>query len=603
MIEDLLREQILKTDSNTLISKYSNIGANPIKRETAKSLFYEAGKRNPAKYGQFLFYSLGSYENDFKNAYYRSESVSFNKSISSIASKNPSAGMLVKETMSNESVASQNTGNLSGIVSSTTYIGNIIGGLSAPYYWKDFLYCKYYGSIPNNYMITLRRFPTPVLDNMSIPAALKDNEAYITEGVGRPVAQAITWFGGNTGNSLSGILSFTTGLKWLPATQEEIKRQEAFSKGLFTGDQGIGPRSFIGSTLDKISPQVKNIYDAGRSIVEGLTIATDPNETVTKARRTRALRDKSKDLGGVMSEYIWTSVDVVTTTQVRAAGLPFTWSDIVLVFDYDLTSVGEVNSKAAMLDILANLLSIGTNYGNFLTPDIRYQADTPAIAFPGGDRGLELYYSNPIKWFTDFGNKLADATTKTLNDPESNAVDDVRAKLSNLLLEGGNDPAKFVDQIKQFENTLGTAAGRLIKLSVSGELTDNYRAPLSLLTGAPVGEWHVTVGNPCNPIAMIGNLVCDGVKIEFTESLGPDDFPTGVKATFTLKHGRERERGEIESIFNRGDGKLYQSVLKTSANAQSFASTGDVNGNVLSEATKNAYLDGQSWQKIPPGGG
>ena len=30
----------------------------------------------------------------------------------------------------------------------------------------DFAYCKYYGKIPNNYMITLRRFPTPCEDDI-----------------------------------------------------------------------------------------------------------------------------------------------------------------------------------------------------------------------------------------------------------------------------------------------------------------------------------------------------------------------------------------------------------------------------------------------------
>ena len=62
-LDYLLQEQIYKTDSNSLISKYSNIGANPIKGPTPKSLFYEAAKRNPGKYGQYLFYSLGSFDN------------------------------------------------------------------------------------------------------------------------------------------------------------------------------------------------------------------------------------------------------------------------------------------------------------------------------------------------------------------------------------------------------------------------------------------------------------------------------------------------------------------------------------------------------------
>ena len=79
----------------------------------------------------------------------------------------------------------------------------------------------------------------------------------------------------------------------------------------------------------------------------------------------------------------------------------------------------------------------------------------------------------------------------------------------------------------------------------------------ALLTGEPVGEWHITIGNPLNPIAMIGNLVCTGVEVEFNEELGPDDFPTEVKITVKLDHAMARDRDAIESIFNRGMGRIY----------------------------------------------
>jgi len=33
-----------------------------------------------------------------------------------------------------------------------------------------------------------------------------------------PVAYVVTWFGGDTGNSLSSLMNFTTGIKWGEAT-------------------------------------------------------------------------------------------------------------------------------------------------------------------------------------------------------------------------------------------------------------------------------------------------------------------------------------------------------------------------------------------------
>ena len=173
-------EATLQGTANSIISDASNLGSNnPYKGPTAKSLFYEAAKRTPGKYGQYLFYSLGSGGNDFIDTYYRSESSDYNTRVSSIQSKNPTAGFLVRETATFEAASDQNTGILSGLLGNIE--GSIIGGLSAPYYWKDFLYCKHYGTIPNNYMITLRRFPTPVLDNLSVPGSKNSIKSFMVK--------------------------------------------------------------------------------------------------------------------------------------------------------------------------------------------------------------------------------------------------------------------------------------------------------------------------------------------------------------------------------------------------------------------------------------
>ena len=598
----LLYEATLQGTANDIISEASNLGSNnPNKGPTARSLFYEASKRNPGKYGQYLFYSLGSGGNDFIDAYYRSESSDYNTRVSSIQSKNPTAGFLVRETATFESVADVNTGILSGLLGSIE--GSIIGGLSAPYYWKDFLYCKHYGTIPNNYMITLRRFPTPVLDNLSLPGekhSIKSSESYHAGGAGRPVAQAVTWFGGNTGNALTELITFSTGIVWNSTSQGAVLTQEAFSKGFFQD----GPIKFFGGAMQKISEDMGNAFDATAALAEGIMIATDPDETISKGIRAKGLRDLAKERAGIMGEYIWTSVDVVTDGYTRGTGLSFTWEGLSLIFEYELSSIGEVNSKAAFLDLMGNLLSIGTNYGNFLTPDIRYNSNFPAIGFPGGDEGLQEYYKDPMGWLLTYGSKIANVTggsdssetPETVGGDQGGTDEASIAKIKEIYTRlGKNSGNNIADTLNEITNALGDDASRFLKTAMTGEFIDKYQAPLSFLTGAPIGEWHVVIGNPCNPIAMIGNLICEGVTIGFGDTLGPDDFPTTMKATFTLKHARNRERGEIESIFNRGDGRLYHSTQKTSANLQSFGAFADVAGNVLSEDTPDQALSTGLW--------
>lgn len=567
---------------NDLVQRWSNIGtSNPYKGPTARTLFYEAGKRRPGKYGQFLFYSLGNHDNNFIDSYYRSENREYNKAVSSRKSKNPSAGHLVRETFALESADCNSI--FSGFLSS--FEKSIIGGLAAPYYWKDFLFCKYYATIPNNYMITLRRFPTPVLDNLSVPSAIKSSGSFNLEGANRPVAQAVTWFGGNTGNKLSELLSFSSGIKWNPKNQDPVLTQQSMTQGAFNDATNLfGDITGLGD-----GDAIKNT----KAVLEALAVSSDPNNTSIENSRFMKFRDLMKDpgKGGLLSEYIWTSVDVVDKTYLRGVGLPFTWGSgetMSVTFEYDLTSVGEVNTKASMLDIMANLLSIGTNYGSFLTPDFRYNANFSAFGFPGGNKGYEMMFKNPMQFFVDYGDKFINSSNSTNSSSDLNKgsfndqqVAQFKTSMETLTKNSSGNYKAVYDALKK---EFGGAADRLLQLTFSPTLIEAYQFPASLLTGAPIGEWHLVIGNPCNPIAMIGNLICDGVKIDFGEALGPDDFPTSLKAVFTLKHARDRERGEIESIFNRGDGRLYQSSMPTTSDAQSYNAIQTVDGKGLQQA-------------------
>lgn len=587
------RETQLDSASAQLTGRMSNLGSvNANKGPTARTLFYNGGFYNSddAKYGQFLFYSFGNNQNNFVQEYYKSENREFNGNISSVssvtgrgASKNPSAGQLVRVTQDvlSEIDATAGTDNQDTTPNNSTR-GNkslIIGGASAPYYWKDFLYCKYYGTIPNNYMVTLRRFPAPMRDNLSIPEQLLASDLYKKQGAGRPVAQAVTWWGGNTDNSLNEIIGFSAGLQWDSKTQDDVKYQKGFDQGFFKSVLG---RAFAGAAAGSGAGELL----ARMGDVANLAVAaTDGGrQEVTIPKINFALRDKMISEGGPLSDFIFVSVDTVDKTWVRGRGLTFTETPIKLKFHYELTSVGEVNTKAAMMDIIGNLLAIGTNYGNFLTPDIRYDNTFPAIGFPGGDEGLNAFYSDPIKWTKTAIKYLSDPDGLTMNDPQAqqfkesaNSIEKAVAELQSTVKQlASSDIGALNDLIES-----NSAIGNILAFALADDFIENIQLPVALQTGAPTGEWHMVVGNPMNPIAMVGNLICEGVDIEFSEVLGPDDFPTEVIATFTLKHGRDRERGEIESMFNRGDGRLYQSTIPTYASNQSSFSQGLSNGQTV----------------------
>jgi hypothetical protein len=269
---------------------------------------------------------------------------------------------------------------------------------------------------------------------------------------------------------------------------------------------------------------------------------------------------------------------------MRARGLNGHDEQFSIKFHYELTSVGEVNTKAAMVDIIGNLLGLCTNYGQFLTPEIRYDNGFPAFNFPGGDPGLNQFYSDPVRYIKSLILYSMDPNSSS-TDPAAGTVSGAVSQvtkatdwLNNALknLEGQTEGnikdglLKILDS-DEFSN--------LVKTGMADKFIENVYMPQLVLTGAPVGEWHLVVGNPCNPIAMIGNLICLDLSIEFGENLGPDDFPTELTATIQLQHATERERGQIESMFNRGGGRLYQSSAPVYSNSQSLESQGTTQGN------------------------
>lgn len=611
-------QRLLQNSTKEVVDKAYNSGnVNPYAGPTARSLFYNAAiyDYNSAKYGQYLFYSIvGNNDPNFYENYYLSERTDYNSKISetnpvSGGSRNPSAGFLVRQTQSNLGVANQRRNNIFSFLFGPGDEGSfIVGGASAPYYWRDFIYCKYYGHIPNNYMLTLRRFPSPMRDNLSLPSKVKNSDLYKVQGAGRPVAQAVTWFGGNTGNSLSDILQISTGLRWDEKTQGALIEQKGFASGIFKNQLG----DLLGGAFGAIGGQSgTEAFSVIGAATDAMISSSDSGyQESVAARRNKALRDKAISPGGPLSDFIWVSVDTVDQAVIRARGLDGVFNEFSLNFQYELTSVGEVNSKAAMVDILGNLLGLTTNYGNFLTPEIRYDNNFPAVNFPGGNEGLAQFYTDPVQFVKTLIRFAVDPNQTTNGDPVAegvagtiNAVSKARDFWSSTLTQMQNKT------LKDFANDLGNSSqfNNILLYAFTETFLNDIVFPSSVLTGLPTGEWHLVVGNPCNPIAMMGNLVCKGIDITFGETLGPDDFPTELTAKITMKHARARERGEIESMFNRGGGRLYQSVAQTYSNSQSTGAFATVNGDVITSPNKDGtndlstfYGPGLSTDQYPP---
>jgi hypothetical protein len=522
-----------------------------------KSLFYDAGTAHGAYNGLFAYYVLGKGRGV---KYHNSESVEGNSVITPIESRNPTARMIIEVTSRRGA-----DGVPAYLDSNNSFRGQV-------YNVKDFIFCKHYGIIPNNRMLTLRRFPHPTLDSLrilpdvsigikldssnpnsvssekvSVPDLDRLKDKFGKENSTLPVCQAVTYFGEGTGNNLNAILGISTGLMFSYETQESLKNEKTGDPGLMNSPFGDLIKSFIMTGDSKIDP------DAADKIVGTLL---SPEKNLNRLRRF--LLDSATTSDGPLSKKIFVNVNTVNQIMTRKQGFSggAEGSAFTLNFEYNLTSVGAVNSKLLFLDLITNLLSLGSDYGQFLSPELRLEQTNVGIGFPGGAAGYAKSIVDPLGYIRDqVSGVLSSQNVNALATAETSVKKDIE-EASNEIKNFINDPSKGIPKDGHFYKSIA------VMLS-DAFLKKIYYQPI-MLSGYPTGEWHLVVGNPLNPIAMMGNLVCTNVKISLNDDLGPDDFPTEIKASFTLSPGRQRHRGDWESMFNRGNGRLYLGQLTTS---------------------------------------
>jgi len=394
-------------------------------------------------------------------------------------------------------------------------------------------------------MITLRRFAAPILDNLKFPgmAGATNQAAGTGSDTGTnshvsfpPMATAITYFGGETGNSLNSILKFTTGVPW-----EDVQASVWEVNAATTPDSKAGPGKLYG----ELTRFAEMLNVAGGHFDRDLVM-------------NQGAMPPDPYANGPYENRIMGPINRIDSVKKRKAGMTFAWEGLNLVFEYVARPVGGVNPKAALLDIMSNFLVMGSASAVFFGGAHRFMADPARYPFLGGDKGIEKWYSgHPIEWGTT---ALQDLTGKA-QVAGTGLWANAKAFFSALM--GGEGGAKLFGGLDGLFSSSGSGTGAVkniineaIAKKTAGQIP-YLQGMRAILTGEPIGEWHITIGNPLNPIAMIGNLICEGIDVEFNDELGPDDFPTEIKITVKLKHAMARDRDAIESIFNRGMGRIY----------------------------------------------
>jgi hypothetical protein len=388
---------------------------------------------------------------------------------------------------------------------------------------QDFLYLKHYKQIPVNHLVTLRRFPVPVNDNifdLAVTPAPKEGESAQLESVDATQVAgvtAVTYLGETAGNKLDDILKFSYGLNW-----EEIKSE-------MEDIEGSG-----GYTQQPFYNKIGGIGRATADTIKGVS----PGQKF-RAQQQEGSGDR---FGTTYASFVIGPVNVIDRTTIRNRGLKFE-NDIKLKFDYELKSLNYVNPKIAMIDIISNMLTMTTNNAQF---------------FGGGHR----YYGSGGYVASSFGN-MSLLRSGDFAGYVGSVVNDVETGFKNVF-GGGTGDFSLKNLADGGLKTGKTLLGNLL----GGFLGKNFgaiggtQATKAFISGEPTGEWHITIGNPLNPIVMMGNMYCDNAIMTLGNGLGYDDFPMDVSFELDIKHAKPRDKGDIENMFNSGRGRIYASAAK-----------------------------------------
>lgn len=376
---------------------------------------------------------------------------------------------------------------------------------STPYYASDFLFAKHFERIPLNKLVTLRRFPFPTYDNLT----WGENKAF------KPIAQAITYFGEPTGNELKELTKMAGEIKW-----KELEAQVHDVEG---NEQGFESTPFVGQS-GRLGAGLKFLGALG-----------SPGTQDLSGRKQANMQAAAKYNNFEYTNRVLGPVNVVSKTHVRDRGIGAS-NEYSINFEYTLRSYNSINPRVAMLDLCCNMLALTFNNAKFWGGANRYFPNQPQFGFLGDQKA---FYGGR------YGEYIG-SVVKQLGDGLGKGLDMIGQLISGIL---SGDLSSLTGLGKKGGSALMDMQAQKTRPQVLG-----FHA---LLTGLPIGEWHLTIGNPYRPILSLGNMIVSNFEMELDGHLGIDDFPSDLKFVIKLKNGRPRDKGDLESMMSLGEGRMY----------------------------------------------
>ena len=436
----------------------------------------------------------------------------------------------------------------------------------AKYRYIDFMFCRDLGKIPNNHLLTLRKFTRPVGDNINTRLPKSDTPYNFNQSM--DVGRLVTWFG-NGDNKLEDIIKYNYAATF---KQFDSKIQPVDSH---EDDESTG---VIGKLVNTVNPRYNQAMSQGRTGAHNFISQLGGRYLSTSfANFGHGGQYDRHDIFGMYDNHkVYEPKNTIQSTHVYEGKLTFS-QEFTIKFSYKLRAYDNINPRAAFLDLIGNILAVTYRSGTFWGGSRMFRGAPPNKV---GTAKVNAFLDRTFDTLGGIGNNLLSGNLDIGGTLGSiwGAVKQIASDAFNTAksLALGNTSTKGKSPLQ--------VIGAIVKHTglwkgVQGMIKNGLGRPAvyaldSLLTGDNVGLWHLTIGNPRNPIMSIGNLIIDKSEITQSGPLGLDDFPTDLIVSVSLKHGRPRDSAEIQKMYTKGSGPIYTPLgAKAASNFYKLTST------------------------------
>lgn len=436
----------------------------------------------------------------------------------------------------------------------------------AKYRYIDFMFCRDLGKIPNNHLLTLRKFTRPVGDNINTRLPKSDTPYNFNQSM--DVGRLVTWFG-NGDNKLEDIIkyNYVATFKQFDSKVDVVDSHE--------DEESTG---IIGKIVNTINPRYNQAMSQGRTGAHNFISQLGGRYLSTSyANFGRGGQYDRHDIFGMYDHHkVYEPKNTIQSTHVYEGKLTFS-QEFTIKFSYKLRAYDNINPRAAFLDLIGNILAVTYRSGTFWGGSRMFRGAPPNKV---GTAKVNAFLDRTFDTLGGIGNNLLSGNLDiggtlgsiwgAVKQIASDAFNTAKSLALGNTSTKGKSPLQVIGAIVKHTGLWSGVQG-MIK---NGLGRPAVYALDSLLTGDNVGLWHLTIGNPRNPIMSIGNLIIDKSEITQSGPLGLDDFPTDLMVSVSLKHGRPRDSAEIQKMYTKGSGPIYTPLgAKAASNFYKLTST------------------------------